>query len=438
MDGSGNLNSGTDCSVRRTGCAVVTDARLRTAVTVIRSLGRGGIRVSAAEARGLNRALGFQSRYARERVYLGENAHKTPDLQDLDMLLEACGPGGVIIPVHSPFVFMLSRKSHELRGRANFLVPDEAGLRLAHDKRDCFHLALSLGIPVPGTWVPREHGREPSSPDFEPWLASLELAYPVILKYRSGEDLWLSAAARTVKCSTLQETAEKYREMDALQPDPVIQEYIEGTDWGAALLYDGDSRLIASFTYRSIRERPPGRGPTVYAESVYKPELIEMSHRLLSSLEWKGMAMLDFRQGTDGTFRLLEVNPRFWGSLALAVQAGVDFPVLYYRAALGKLPGHGKQEDSQPVGTPICTPVYTELYTHGLPRQKSGVRIRFFPQDLLSVVDYARKDGRPVLRAITNEIREVIEHPSKDGLMDLTDPMPGLAYLLGGILSTRD
>ncbi|HHY17873.1 MAG TPA: hypothetical protein GX524_07320, partial [Firmicutes bacterium] len=80
----------------------------------------------------------------------------------------------------------------------------------------------------------------------------------------------------------------------------------------------------------------------------------------------------------------------------------------------------------------------TELYTHGLPRQKSGVRIRFFPQDLLSVVDYARKDGRPVLRAITNEIREVIEHPSKDGLMDLTDPMPGLAYLLGGILSTRD
>ncbi len=95
---------------------MVTDARLRTAVTVIRSLGRTGVSVSAAEASGLSRVLGFRSRYARARVFLGENAHKNPGPQDLDMILEACGPGGVIIPVHSPFVFMLSRKSQELRG----------------------------------------------------------------------------------------------------------------------------------------------------------------------------------------------------------------------------------------------------------------------------------------------------------------------------------
>ncbi len=426
------------------GRAVVTDARLRTAVTVLRSLGRTGVNVSAAEASGLSRVLGFRSRYARARVFLGENAHKNPGPQDLDMILEACGPGGVIIPVHSPFVFMLSQKSQELRGRANFLVPDEDSLRTAHDKRDCFHLASSLGIPVPGTWIPREHGVKPygqdldMGPGLEEWLVSLNLTYPVILKYRSGEDLWLSAAKRTVKCSTLKETAEKYREMDALQSDPVIQEYIEGTDWGAALLYDGESRLVASFTYRSIRERPPGRGPTVYAEAVYKPELIEMSHMLLSSLKWKGMAMVDFRQGADGEFRLLEVNPRFWGSLALAVQAGVDFPVLYYKAALGQLPGRDKQDNFQPVCTSVHAPMCTPLYTCGQSRQKSGVRIRFFPQDLLSVVDYARKDGHSVLRAFTDEIRELIEHPSKDGLMDLADPMPGLAYLLGGILSKRD
>ncbi len=433
MDPCADLNS-----VKAGGRAVVTDARLRTAVTVIRSLGRAGVSVFAAEAGGLSRVLGFRSRYAMARVFLGQNAHKNPGPQDLDMILEACGPGGVIIPVHSPFVFMLSRKSQELRERANFLVPGEHALKTAHDKRDCFHLASSLGIPVPGTWISREYGVKPFDQGLGKWLASLNLTYPVILKYRSGEDLWLSADKRTVKCSSLRETAERYREMDILQSDPVIQEYIEGTDWGAAMLYDGKSRLVASFTYRSIRERPPGRGPTVYAESVYKPELIDMSHRLLSSLKWKGIAMLDFRQGADGKFRLLEVNPRFWGSLALAVQAGVDFPLLYYKATLGQLPGRSGQEDARTVHTPVHTPMNIGLCTCGLPRQKSGVRIRFFPQDLLSVIDYARKDGYSIAKAITGEIRELISHPSKDGLMDLADPIPGLAYLLGGILSKRN
>ncbi len=35
----------------------------------------------------------------------------------------------------------------------------------------------------------------------------------------------------------------------------------------------------------------------------------------------------------DGTPRIMEMNPRFWGSLALALRAGVDFPWLLYQLA---------------------------------------------------------------------------------------------------------
>lgn len=48
--------------------------------------------------------------------------------------------------------------------------------------------------------------------------------------------------------------------------------------------------------------------------------------------------MVEFRGTEDGIPQLMEINPRFWGSLQLAIDAGVDFPGLLYELALGRLP----------------------------------------------------------------------------------------------------
>jgi len=46
--------------------------------------------------------------------------------------------------------------------------------------------------------------------------------------------------------------------------------------------------------------------------------------------------MVEFKiDSRDGKAKLLEVNPRFWGSLALAINAGVNFPYLLTLVALG-------------------------------------------------------------------------------------------------------
>lgn len=383
--------------------AVVTDGRLRVAVTIIRSLGRMGVAAASAEARGA-RNLGSLSRFASSRLDLPAGSLLHPTVNDAETLIQASN-GGVIVPVFTPFVALLSRHKDRFGERAKFLVPPHAALAEAHDKEACRTRAKKAGIPVPATRFPKEDGVDPKDSDsLRKWAA--DLPFPVIVKYRSGEDMGISAQDRFAICRDADEVARVYPLMDAKQSDPIAQEYIEGEDWGAAVLYDRDSGLAASFTYRSLRQKPMLAGPTVYAEAAAAPELIDYSCRLLSQMNWQGMAMLDFRRDKRGRFHLLEVNPRFWGSMALADIAGVDFARAYYRASLG----HRMRPE----------------------KQRDGVRIRFFPQDFASIGAYAKISGNPA-RYAAKAAAELLNPFLRDGLFQAADPLPGLAYLVGGL-----
>ena len=57
-----------------------------------------------------------------------------------------------------------------------------------------------------------------------------------------------------------------------------------------------------------------------------------LKQELLDELNWHGVAMVEFKVTEDGTPYLMEINTRFWGSLQLAIDAGVDFPYNYSRS----------------------------------------------------------------------------------------------------------
>lgn len=72
-------------------------------------------------------------------------------------------------------------------------------------------------------------------------------------------------------------------------------------------------------------------------ESVWRPDLVDMTVQMLQKAGWSGIAEAEFMiDPRDGTPMLLEINPRFWGSLQLAIQCGVNFPYLLYRWARGE------------------------------------------------------------------------------------------------------
>jgi predicted ATP-grasp superfamily ATP-dependent carboligase len=66
--------------------------------------------------------------------------------------------------------------------------------------------------------------------------------------------------------------------------------------------------------------------------------VIDLSLRLLRSAEWSGVAEVEYILDEKGEPRLLEVNPRFWSPVALAIGSGVDFPSLLYDLSMGRTP----------------------------------------------------------------------------------------------------
>jgi predicted ATP-grasp superfamily ATP-dependent carboligase len=83
---------------------------------------------------------------------------------------------------------------------------------------------------------------------------------------------------------------------------------------------------LAAFQHRRVREVPITGGASSYRDSVpLDPVLLDHAVRLLGALDWTGLAMVEFKAG-DGRLALMEVNGRIWGSLPLAVKAGMDFP----------------------------------------------------------------------------------------------------------------
>ena len=120
----------------------------------------------------------------------------------------------------------------------------------------------------------------------------------------------------------------------------LVQRRVVGAGSGVfVLLWDGVLRAVVG--HRRIREKPPAGGVSVVREStVVAPEMLDRSLKLLRELGWEcGVAMVEYKvDHRSGRNWLMEVNGRFWGSLQLAIDAGVDFPSLLLQCSEGNFP----------------------------------------------------------------------------------------------------
>ena len=199
------------------------------------------------------------------------------------------------------------------------------------DKSALMQLAESMGIPVPRTWYVNDPSGLPC--DLE------ALPYPLVLKpgrsWFNHHNEWIRSSVRVA--SSAMEASHFLKIESAFQQQPfLLQECVSGHGQGIFALYD-NGKPLAFFAHRRLREKPPSGGVSVLSESIpVNPVLLTHARSLLDSAGWHGIAMVEFKVSDDGTPYLMEVNTRFWGSLQLAIDAGIDFPWLLYRLACGE------------------------------------------------------------------------------------------------------
>lgn len=308
---------------------LVTDGEERASLAAVRSLGRAGYEVGVAAR--APRCLAGASRHAA-RTWCAPDPLTEPSayVEALRGIVREAAID-VLLPMTEASLLAVLPRRDRLDG-VEVPFPPFDRFRAITDKARVVAEARELGIAAP-----RQVILEGPDPGYRGTVETLD--FPVVLKpARSiGEAGQVQRKVGVVHVDTPEGLPSALEGLSPQAYPLLIQEKVEGSGAGVFLLVRGGD-VIASFAHRRIREKPPSGGVSVCRESVAADsDLVECSRALLERFGWDGVAMVEFRVEQDsGEPYIMEVNPRFWGSLQLAIDAGVDFPRLLVDAALGR------------------------------------------------------------------------------------------------------
>lgn len=341
---------------------LITDGAERSALALTRSLGAAGYDVFVCSSRA--QPLAGASRYCRAIASVPIALADPHEYVTALAGLVARWNIQVLIPVSEASLHaVLANRERFPRVAIPFASHQE--FAAICDKARVTAVARSLGIAVP-----EQHHVE--SREQAQRLTREQVHFPLVVKPARSVS---SDGTRTVKTGVVhcRDWPDLRRALDDL-PDaayPVLlQERIVGPGTGVFLLMR-EGRVRAAFAHRRLREKPPSGGVSVLCESIpLDAQLLAKSTALLKAFDWQGVAMVEYKlDASTGTPYLMEVNGRFWGSLQLAVDAGVDFPRLLVDAALG-------------VPNPVVT------------KYRCGVRSRWFWGDVDQLIARIRRSAR--------------------------------------------
>jgi predicted ATP-grasp superfamily ATP-dependent carboligase len=309
--------------------ALVLDGATYTSLAIVRSLGAHGVRVDVAADTRL--ACAAASKYCRDVVR--HAPFDQPEAVAQTLVDYARRTRGVVIMTYGErslrFLYRW-RQALEKEG-ARLAVPPEAAFSSANDKAETLRRAQRLGVPIPPSYFPE-------SPDDVEAIAE-SIRYPAVVKPRRSVYDANDHFRATPRASYAQNAAELRVACSRVGFGvlPIVQEFVPGDGVAVSLLCE-DGAPLMRFAHRRIRDVvPTGSGSALRESIAYPADLGAYAERLAADLAWTGPMMVEFRLDRhSGRSYLMEVNGRFWGSLQLAIDAGLDFPYAYYRMTCGQ------------------------------------------------------------------------------------------------------
>jgi predicted ATP-grasp superfamily ATP-dependent carboligase len=384
---------------------LITDGDLRVTLPVLRSLARNNIETTVAVTK--KRALSYFSRYYKKGILYPcsrENLHYF--LFAIQKIVES-GEFDILFPIGEWTLFPISKYREKIAPHVKLPLGNHDIVEKTLNKRLTLKLANDEGVPIPRTFFVKNLQ--------ELKEASTKISYPAVIKPQWSW-VWKDDKAlfrRPDYVSTPEELISVYKTVHRDFPFPLIQEFIPGKTYDVAVLHN-HSKLRAICCIEEHRTTPVTGGYSSLRESVVLNSKMETYVlRLLKALEWYGVAEFEFKlDPRDSIPKLMEINGRFWGSLEVAIDSGIDFPYLLYRLIVdGDVP--------------------PKL------NYKVGVKRRWLEGDILHLTSVLRNDAPEGitypdrLKTISNFLKFYEKNLRYDSLY-LEDPVPFLSRFLYG------
>jgi predicted ATP-grasp superfamily ATP-dependent carboligase len=294
-------------------------------------------------------------------------------VHDLAEIFTSYGPGDVLIAGHPVVIEAVNMIKPDIK----YLLSPQESIARASNKKELRQLADALGLKVP------KELQEPS--------------FPMIVKLNMSENAGRKPAERYRIIHNEQDLEAARPFMTQNADNLIMQEYVDGPSAGVSMLLDEASNLVDFIVHERLLEYPISGGPSAACRSIVNAQLAHAAYRLLRALNWRGIAMVEFKGDA-----LIEINPRFWGSMPLLFVAKSDFFSNYIKIL----------QNRQTVIVPeqlLYRPNKTMVY---------------FPQGLLSVLNLLK--AKKIRRAAGGFITIL---KGKEGVFRVKNPKPFFRYL---------
>ena len=274
-------------------------------LAVARSLGKKNIDFTVVSK--YKRALAFHSKYCINTIKINP---------DLNFFLKL-SKGHIVYPMDESLMCQISKNKKKIN--CSLAFAEYPVLETVANKSRLILHAIEHDIPCPKTFFITR------SEDVEKFEKKIK--YPAVLRPSTG-----SGGKGITFVHSLNELCAINKEFFKAYGPYMIQEKIPFRyKYTVGVLCNSDSKVRRICVIKEIRNYPVETGPACYVETVQYPELVDISVKLMESLNYFGIADIDFLiDERTGKPKLMEINPRFWGSLQVAINAGVDFPSLLY------------------------------------------------------------------------------------------------------------
>lgn len=368
--------------------AVITDVHYRMSLALIRTLGENGIKVICCEKEDEKNPPGFYSKYCSSSFSFQE-ADYIPSLFELckRIYLEK-GEKPVLFCVGAKTSASVSEQREKFAEVASFLIPTVQQLEIFNDKIAVAKLGEKHCIPTPIAYeAPYE-----------------DVIFPCVVKPICGEKFGLGAAKR-YHIAKDADSLQKYIDLffNITGAAPIVQKYLNGAGAGCSVLCR-DGEVFYAICHKRVREYPISGGPSTCCESFYDEKLVNYAKKIVKSISYSGVAMIEFKYDNSGKAHLLEINPRVWGTFPLTRASSSDFIMNWFELSRGR-----------------------EIMESQKNSNYRRVKMTFSFSDAIAAIGYAKKGKiSKALSALVDFINPFV----KDGLWEWTDIRPGWVYFI--------